>query len=147
MRKSKKLVAGILACMMMALTCLPVSAEEPPVPTSGEEEIMPLFDNFAQASSALTISSLGRATGGGTVTGTKSYTYTLTCTIQKISGSSVTHIKSWTTSKKGPGTVALPVDYYLSSRGTYRLRTYVSVKNSSGTVLETHTVYSPTDTY
>ncbi len=100
MRKSKKLVAGILACMMMALTCLPVSAEEPPAPTSGEEGIMPLFDNFSTASSTLTISSLGRATGGGAVIATKSNTYTLTCTIQKISGSSVTHIKSWTTSKR-----------------------------------------------
>lgn len=152
MKKKKKLfISIVMACAAFSMISLPVSADTSldkfEQQNNSIEEIVPLFDNFSKVTSSFSISSLGRATGSGIVTATKSYTYTLTVTIQKVSGGVVSNIKSWSTTKKGPGSIYQGADYYLSSRGTYRLKTTVVVKNGSGNTIETDTVYSPLKTY
>lgn len=137
---------------VLVAASLPVAAEETSLCESELQsrpigEITPLFDNFSKVTSSFSISSLGHATGSGIVTATKSYTYTLTVTIQKVSGGAVSNVKSWSKTQKGPGSIYQGADYYLSSRGSYRLKTTVVVKNSSGKIIESDTVYSNPRTY
>lgn len=108
--------------------------------------IVPMYTNIANFGAALEIDSLGIATCEGILTH-RLYdgSCELTMKLQKLGTD-----KSWNTiatwSAEGT-TKCSDYQYKAVSRGTYRVAVTAKVYNSSGSLVETQSVYSITDTY
>lgn len=145
---SKKLIKAIKVNLLIAfsiiLISIPVMASEITVNRSNSPIILPQYTYINSASCTLTISD-GIATVKGTVQKTPSgKTISLTCILQKKSGSSWTDMTSWTESSSTSLSVHISEKYSVS-KGEYRVKANYSVSGSGGT--ETGTVYSKTVKY
>ncbi|WP_368294542.1 hypothetical protein [Dehalobacter sp. TBBPA1] len=145
----KKIICMGFILLMAIFSAVPAYAaiDENNISTQGSGTISPLFTYILQLNVGLNIDSSGKAACMGDVSlysGTNRVD--LTVQLQKFNGSSWSAIKTWTSSGVGmPGTTILQ-NYYVVS-GTYRVSATAKVYNSSGTLLETVTAYSPTSTY
>ncbi|MEN6327567.1 MAG: hypothetical protein ABFD18_15355 [Syntrophomonas sp.] len=75
-----------------------------------------------------------------------SHTTRLTVGLQKSTGSGWSTIKSWSASATGISIAAVEENYYVVY-GTYRVCATARIYNSSGTLLESKSLYSDTVVY
>lgn len=137
-----KLGCLIMACF--ALISIPAFAAEDFIGRYNYSIISPQYIYINNASSVLTISD-GTATIKGSVQKTPSGgKISLTCILQKKSGSSWSNVKSWSDSSSTAPSVHISEKYSVS-KGEYRVEANYSVSGENGT--ESSTVYSKTVTY
>ena len=144
----KKAVDTIKISSLILISCVfistPALAGEKPISASDIPIITPQYTYINSASSLLTISD-GTATIKGSVQKTPSgKNISLTCTLQKKSGSTWTKIKSWSDSSSTAPSVYISQKYTVS-KGEYRVKATYSVNGTNGT--ESGTVYSKTVEY
>ena len=144
----KKIVNTIKISLLIIISCVfistPALAGEKTINTSNIPIITPQYTYINSASSLLTISD-GTATIKGSVQKTPSgKNISLTCTLQKKSGSTWTNVKSWSDSSTTDPSVYIS-EKYTVSKGEYRVKTNYSVSGTNGT--ESGTVYSKTVEY
>ncbi len=140
----KKSISIFLTVFMVILLSFPVYAAETSSYTN-ESEMSPMFAYIWQMSAGLGIDSSGKAHYSGSVDVASQYTSELTVSLQKETNNSWSTVKSWADTGTGPGLI-VEGDYYVS-HGTYRVCSTVNVYNSSGTLLETASIYSAEKTY
>ncbi len=109
-------------------------------------DITPMYTYIANFGAALEIDSLGIATSEGILTHTLiDGSCELIMKLQKLdTDKSWVTVSTWT--KEGT-TKCADYQYRAVSRGTYRVTVTAKVYNSSGSLVETQSVYSITDTY
>lgn len=108
-------------------------------------DIMPMYISIANFGAALEIDSLGIATCEGILThrlidGSSE----LVMKLQKLENKSWTTISTWT--EEGSTKCSIYKNKAVS-RGTYRVAVTAKIYDSSGSLIETQSVYSITDTY
>lgn len=145
----KKFISIMIASLMLIFCSVPGYAYADNVITDPDMStiISPRFIGISLISADLSINSLGRTTCSGSVTpSSDSYTTVLTVKLQKQNGSSWSTIKSWSDTNTGIEGVIIEKHYYVTS-GTYRVCSTAKIYNSSGTLLETESIYSAERTY
>lgn len=140
----KKRISICLTILIVILLAVPAYAAETSSYTT-ESVVSPQFTYIWQMSAGLGINSSGKAHCSGSVDVASIYTSHLTVSLQKNTDGSWATIKSWTGTGAGLGLI-VEGDYYVS-QGTYRVCTTAKVYNSSGTLLETESIYSTEKTY
>lgn len=138
-RKCKRMLAGALAMSVLcAATVLPISASD----VSSKDELHGMYSaryqGLSRLGADLSISS-GSATCTGTATTVSGYTCDATLRLQRYTNSKWKNVKTWTLSGK---TNRFSETYYVTSGYEYRLEITADVYNSSGTLVDTATVYS-----
>jgi hypothetical protein len=143
MRKIIK--CGLMLLLAMCLATPAFAMEAANLSSTGI--ITPQFTNMSLLSAGLSISSAGKATCTADVTpSSNSYSSTLTVALQSYSNGYWTSIKYWTGSGSGFGGAVVQGYYYVNS-GTYRVCSTANIYSSTGTLLETESMYSATKTY
>jgi len=97
------------------------------------------------AGAGLSITSSGYATCTGSLTHSGS-SGKVQVTLQRYQNSAWTAIKSWSDSRTG-AICGVTGNYYITKGYSYRVKVSVYVYNSSGSLLESDTVYSSTKSY
>lgn len=143
----KKFVCMALIVLIAVFSVVPAYADT--VNTAeipgAQGEISPLFTYISFMNAGLSIDSSGLATClGNVILYNSSNSTTLTVQLQKSTGSGWKTIKTWTTSAISYADIE---GYYFVASGTYRVCTTAQVYNSSGYLVETESIYSPTKTY
>ncbi len=144
----KKIICMSLIVLMAIFSVVPAyAAVDERNSAQGSGMVSPLFTYILQLNAGLSIDSSGKAACRGDASLYSSTNRVdLTVQLQKYTGSGWSTVKTWTSSGVGiPGTSIL--QYYYVVSGTYRVSATAKVYNSSGTLLETVTAYSPTSTY
>ena len=107
--------------------------------------IIPMYTNIANFGAALEIDSLGIATCEGILTHRLiDGSCELVMKLQKLENKSWTTISTWT--EEGSTKCSIYKNKAVS-RGTYRVAVTAKIYDSSGSLVETQSVYSITDTY
>ena len=137
----KALCIGLVLCG----TCLPAVAT--PITTNAFQlnytSVSPRYVALFTFSTDLSIETNGKASCKGTALASDGYTCDVTLKLQKQNGSSWETIKTWTSSSR---INALSKSWYVGS-GTYRLQLTAEVFNSTGTMVESPSIYSNTVVY
>lgn len=142
----KKTFSSALIILMLMIFAVPAYAMDASC-DGGSSIISPSFTSISSLSSNLSIDSSGKATCSGTVTpSNNTYTANMTISLQKSTSSGWSTIKTWSSSGTGLKGVSINNTYYVVS-GTYRVCNTSKIYNSSGTLLETESLYSATKTY
>ncbi len=136
---------GIIILMVFIAT--PVYAADL-IENPGEPGVItPKFTYISWLSSGLSINSWGKATCLGSASAyDSSHTTNLTVKLQKSNAGGWSTTKSWSASSTGTSLAKVEENYYVA-HGTYRVCATAKVYNSSGTLLESKSVYSNTVTY
>lgn len=141
----KKPISICLAILILTLLTVPAYAVDAGNYTS-ESVMSPQFTYIWQMSAGLGINSSGKAhTSGSVDVASMTYSAELTVELQKNANNSWSTIKTWTGNSVGPGLI-VEGDYYVV-QGTYRVKTTAQVYSSTGTLLETQSIYSAEKTY
>lgn len=107
--------------------------------------ISPMYTHIALVGAGLSISSMGRATcGGSVILSDGSCTCSMSIKLQRYT-SSWTTVKTWTYS--GEDYLDETEYYYITSGYDYRVLVNVSVYNAGGTFVEGASAYSNTVSY
>lgn len=143
----KRLMCIGLVALMLVLAAVPAVASGSVQNAETPGLITPQFTYIALLNSGLSINSSGKSTCAGLARAyDHSHTFKLTVDLQKSSASGWSTIKSWATSATGGSTAEIQRNYYVV-HGTYRVLTTARVYNSSGSLLETQSLYSNVVTY
>ena len=112
---------------------------------SSAEMVSPMYITIGDINATLTVQS-GQANCGGTVSlNSISYGADITVTLQKKNGNNWAYVSSW--SDSGSVLVSANGSVSVSTGYTYRVRASVTVKDSSGNVVERGSAYSAQKTY
>lgn len=132
-------------CLLTAILTLCVSASAvSPQEAADLSEITPRYAYIRNANASLTITS-GLADGSATVSASSSsYDVELTVELQQ-NRSGWDTIKTW--SDSGARYASTGGIWYVTSGYDYRVKASVSIKNSSGSIIEDTTFYSRTVSY
>jgi len=142
----KKVVCTLLIATMMALSVIPAYAADVPN-LSSESTLSPNFIAIMSMSAGLDIKSSGKVTCSGLVTpSSRTYSAELTVSLQKSTNNGWSTVRSWTATGEVYDGAYVDTHYYVTS-GTYRVRSTAKIYNSSGTLLETESMYSAEKTY
>ena len=135
----KKIICILLIALMTMPVMLGVQAQAIDVDEKGSE-VVPSYVGLNSMSPALGISSSGKASC--TVDGRirAGYKGQLAWELQYQSGTSWTPVKTWSNAVEA--TFNLREDRYVNRGYTYRVKTVISIFNSTGTKVETITAYS-----
>lgn len=143
----KRFICMGLIIFMAVFSAAPAYAAEGTKNLGTQGSIAPLFTYIWTLDAGLSINSSGKATCVGNVTiYNSSYRTDLAVQLQKSTDSGWTTIKTWTASGIGVAGTHLEEDYYVV-RGTYRVCSTAKVYNTSGTLLESESIYSAKVTY
>ena len=112
---------------------------------SSAEMVSPMYITIGDINATLTVQS-GQANCGGTVSlNSILYGADITVTLQKKNGNNWAYVSSW--SDSGSVLVSSNGSASVSTGYTYRVRASVTVKDSSGNVVERGSAYSAQKTY
>lgn len=143
----KKIICMGLVVLMAIFAAIPAYAVDGTSISGTKGVISPQFTYISLLSPGLSINSSGKATCIGNVTlYNNSYSTNLTVQLQKSTSSGWTTIQTWTSSGTGIAGTEM-VEYYYVVSGTYRVCATSRVYNSSGSLIETQSLYSATVTY
>lgn len=143
----KRGISTVLSLILVMCFAMPVSVA---ASTGGEAEEraggLLRYTNVVVISAELDINSSGKSTSYGRVQLANSTdTVDLILELQQRDNGTWSTIKDWSTS--GSRTVSLEKDWYVLSGYSYRVRVTAKVYNSSGTLVETASLYSRMVTY
>lgn len=142
----KKFMSISLAVLIFTLLTAPAYAAVGTSNYTIESVMSPKFTYIWQMSAGLGIDTSGKALCAGSVdVASMSYSAELTVTLEREKDGSWSTVKSWTGTGVGPGLI-IERDYYVVE-GTYRVKTTAEVYSSTGTLLETESIYSAEKTY
>lgn len=143
----KKFISMSLIVLIALFSAVPVYAVDETKSAGTQGEVTPQFTYISFLSPGLSIDSSGKATSVGAAAGYDNlYRTDLTVQLQKSNGGGWTVIKTWTASATGASIADVEGDYYVV-RGAYRVCATAKIYNTSGTLLETQSLYSVTVTY
>lgn len=142
----KKIASVAVILIMLVSLTIPAYAVDLST-TSSSGIISPQFTSIGQMSAGLNIDSSGKAQCSGTVTpSNNTYKSYLTVSLQQSTSGGWTTIKSWSGSGTGVAGVSL-CNYWYVVNGTYRVCSTASIYSSTGTFLETESIYSAIKIY
>lgn len=143
----KKIITVCLFVIMVVFSVVPAFAVDS-ASVSNKGSISPMFVGISTMSASIDIDYLGCATCAGSVSlSNNSYSVNFTVALQRYNGSGWTTIKTWSDTGYGYDGTIIEGYYYVPSSGTYRTASTAKVYNSSGSLIETQTIYSGTKTY
>lgn len=134
----KKITSFILAFVLFAMPlCIEAYAAETDV--NYDDQIMPCYTYLSSISAGISAGSLGFANCISNIDSFQAdKTFVLTCSLQRCTASDPwTVYKSKTETFSGKGSFTIDKSWFAPSNYDYRVVTSVSIKNSSGTVVET----------
>ncbi len=145
----KKLIVMFLCISIFALS-IPAVAGATEIGTDSNETIMkPMFVNILSFSNSFNIDGAGVASIYTSVYYTDASSCIVLCALQKWTGSYWTYVDSWSTSEPANGSLSWA---YVSgtkslSRGQYRISSSANIYNSYGTLVDSASYISPSQTY
>lgn len=143
----KKIISTFMIVLVVIFQAFPAFAAEKVIDRNSETPIHLDFVNIRLLQSGLTIDSSGKANcTGRSILYSNSNSSQMSVQLQKYSGGYWSTVKSWSKTVYGSTPANLVNSYYVVN-GTYRVSCTVRVYNASGTLLETRTAYSATQTY
>lgn len=148
----KKIISICLVVILVVFSAVPAFAVDSDSSSAatkiGNGTISPMFVGISVISAGIDIDWWGCATCAGTVSlSNNTYSVELTVSLQRYNGSYWTTIQSWSKTGYGYGGTDMEQYYYVPSSGTYRVASTARVYNQYGTLIETQTVYSGSQTY
>lgn len=145
----KKIISICLVIILVICSAVPVFAVNSSSAKTqiGNGNISPMFVGISVMSTAIDIDWWGRASCSGTVTlSNDTYSVNLTVALQRYNGGNWTTVTSWSQNGYGGDGTDMEKYYYVTS-GTYRVASTARVYNANGTLIETQTIYSGSQTY
>lgn len=127
-KRTMKSLLAIMALVCLLLTSFTVTAA---AAVSNSSEISPLYTGISRLTAGLDINDDGCAECSGATRTLSGYSVELTVKLQR---DGIT-IKTWDNS--GTGSLSVNEDYYVTPGHDYQVIVTATVKNSSGTIIET----------
>lgn len=143
----KRFVCVIMSFVLALSLSVPAFADNQSTVGNSPNQIHLDYVNISALNAGLSIDSSGRASCTGNVTlYNRSNTVALSVQLQRYSSGGWSNVKSWSISAHGNTPAEIVNSYYVTS-GKYRVSCTAKVYNASGSLLETQTAYSATQTY
>lgn len=139
----KKLLSFILSVILLAMPmCVEANAADGDV--NYDDQIMLCFDYISSISAGISEAALGFVNcTSDLVSFNDGLTFVITCCLQRCTESSEwMAYKTETETHTGKGSYTIAKTWFAPANYAYRVKTTVTVKNSSGTVIETATINS-----
>lgn len=137
----KRRILAILSLVLILASVLVMPASAADAPTAATAAVTPRYVNIMGFNASIGINSSGKASCYSFVeTANSSYTVYLSVSLQRYVNGGWSTVKNWSTS--GTGEATLDKSWYVTSGYYYHTAATATVYTSSGSFVESQTIYS-----